>query len=631
MIAYAPSFWGQWILDDYLQIVTNGRVHRLWPLSEFLADTRPVADFTFALNYVMHGLWQPGYHALNMAIHLMTGLVLFGLVRETMLSPRFAGRYAASARDVAFATAVIWAVHPLGTQAVTYVVQRGESLMALFFLVTLYCVNRAARAEGSVCWGVCAAAACFLGMGSKAVMVAAPAVALVYDWTFLAPSVGVLVRRRWWVHLLLWLSIGVLWFVGVIGGLYQKEQGGGTTVGFAMEGITPSQYGLTQLGIVLHYLRLCFVPYPLCVDYGWPIAKTVGEILPGALVISTLVIVTAWGLWRRRVVGFLGAAFLLILAPTSSIVPIKDLAFEHRMYLPLAIVVTACVVGVFQVIRVRRAMVLPRSVLCGVLITVVVILGVVTFTRNMAYADPIQLWTQNLRLTPTHTRPINALGYALFKAGREGEAVERFHEALRIDPKYPGAYANLGMVYFASHRAPEAIPYFQKAIELSPDEFGADVHCMLGTCLLEVGRTAEAVDALRKAVTMYPDYVEALYNMGNALLAVGRSAEAVEASRRAVQLRPDFVEARINLGLALESRGLLNEAIAEYRGSISRLSVGARSDPAFKAHYNLGLALMRLGRHEEARVELAVALGIRPGHAGAEAALSNLRGQKKEN
>ncbi|MBI5763313.1 MAG: tetratricopeptide repeat protein [Planctomycetes bacterium] len=612
-IAYLPSFGGQWLFDDYLQIVRNGRIRDVWHLSEFFKDTRPVVDFTFAVNFAVHELWIPGYHAVNLFIHLSSAMLLYGLVRRTLLSPAVSPECRSAAQSIAMLASLLWVVHPLGTQAVTYVVQRAESLMAMCYLLTLYCLNRAAGPRTAFAWGAAAIVAGWVGMGCKAVMVTAPSVALLYDRIFLAPSIRMMLRNRWWLHLALWSSTAMLWVVGVVGGLYQKEQGGGTTVGFAMEGITPVTYGLTQLGVILHYLRLCVWPYPLCLDYGWPLAHSVSDVALGAVVVSALVLATVWLMFKRPAAGFLGAAFFLILAPTSSIVPIKDLAFEHRMYLPLAAITVAVAIAA------HRWIAKPARVVTIIAITLVFI--VVTVNRNLLYGDPVRLWSQNVDLAPHHQRPRNALGYALLRAGRPAEAEGRLKEALQLDPNSPGPYANLGMVYWSQKRFAEALPFFEKALSLSPNEFGAEFFYCFGTALFELGRREKAVDMLRTAVEIFPDYPEAQYNLGNALLDCRRYDEAVVALTHAIRLSPKTVEAYVNLGLAYDRSDRINDAIAAYREGMKTLPPDSRTDPAFKCRYNLGLSLIKAGRTGEAADILKAAVAIRPDHAGAVAAL----------
>src|SRR5262245_43870590 len=196
---YANSFWGIFLLDDTRAIVENSRIQELWPLGPILSGPRPVVDLSLAVNYAISGVRPWSYHAVNLLIHLFATLTLFGLVRRTVLRIN-SERLKVGATPIAFATAILWAIHPLQTQAVTYVIQRSESMMAMFYLLTLYCFARGAI-ENRREWYAAAVVACALGMGSKAVMITAPVVVLLYDRAFVASRWREIWEHRWGVHL----------------------------------------------------------------------------------------------------------------------------------------------------------------------------------------------------------------------------------------------------------------------------------------------------------------------------------------------------------------------------------------------------------------------------------------------
>ncbi|MEK7786522.1 MAG: glycosyltransferase family 39 protein, partial [Chloroflexota bacterium] len=242
----------------------------------------------------------------------------------------------------AFAVALLWAVHPLQTQSVTYVIQRGESLMGLFYLLTLYCAIRGLHSSRRRGWYGAAIVACALGMASKAVMVTAPVMVFIYDLVFLRrsgmpktsgagrPHGGAALGHatppaqaaRWGLYFGLAATWGVLWACDVTGEVLDPSARR-SHVGFGYHGLTPLEYAATQPGVILNYLRLSFWSVGLCLDYDWPVARTAIVIIPPALVLLLLIGATAWGLVRRSWLGFAGAWFFVILAPTSSFIPIK--------------------------------------------------------------------------------------------------------------------------------------------------------------------------------------------------------------------------------------------------------------------------------------------------------------------
>src|ERR1022692_1539631 len=195
LLAYHNSFTGPFIFDDFYSIEDNPTIHHLWPIWQTLSpprigaptvEGRPLVNLSLAINYALGGYRLWGYHALNLTIHILAALTLFGIVRRTLLQPRLQERFGAAADGLALAVAVLWMVHPLQTESVTYIIQRAESLMGLFYLLTLYCFLRAAGAggPGRFWWLAASVFACLLGMATKEVMVSAPLVVLLYDRTF---------------------------------------------------------------------------------------------------------------------------------------------------------------------------------------------------------------------------------------------------------------------------------------------------------------------------------------------------------------------------------------------------------------------------------------------------------------
>ena len=358
-----------------------------------------------------------GYHATNLAIHLAAALLLFGLLRRTFLLPAMRDGWGAAATPLALAVALLWAVHPLQTESVTYVVQRAESLVGLFYLLTLYGLVRGATAARPLGWYAVSALACLLGMASKEVMVSAPLVALLYDRTFLAGSFREALRRRYGLY----LALAATWLL--LAWLVAAAAGRGGTAGFG-QGVGCWAYFGTQFGAIVHYLRLSAWPSPLVLDYGDGLARTAAEIVPYAIVVGLLALATVAALWQWPKAGFLGACFFALLAPTSSIVPVVTQTIaEHRMYLPLAAVVAAAVLGGYAACRglARRGW-LSRpaaGLLFGCAAAAAgVTLGTLTFQRNKDYRSGLSIWQDTAAKAPHNARAQCNLGVALMARGR---------------------------------------------------------------------------------------------------------------------------------------------------------------------------------------------------------------------
>ncbi len=202
--AFSSSFAGAFVFDDEYAITENPSIRQLWPIWPTLSPPRhgetvtgrPLLNFSLAINYAISGEGVWSYHAANLAIHVLAALLLFGVVRRTLLLPTMRDRWGGAALPLALIIALLWAVHPLQTESVTYIVQRAESLMGLFYLLTLYCFIRGAGSARGVYWYVGSVSACLSGMAVKEVMISAPLIVLLYDRTFCAGSFRGALRHR---------------------------------------------------------------------------------------------------------------------------------------------------------------------------------------------------------------------------------------------------------------------------------------------------------------------------------------------------------------------------------------------------------------------------------------------------
>jgi len=575
--AYHNSFQGSFVFDDVTSIAENPHIRHLWPISEamktspnFAIQGRPVECLSLALNYAWGGLNVRGYHVLNLMLHLASALVLFGLLRRTLLrtarsgDPRRTGvgetdavgtphATPAAATWLAAAITLIWEVHPLQTDSVTYIVQRSELLMGLFLMLTLYCFVRGVEGSGSVHredspraagaspsrslgWFALSVAACFLGMGSKETMVGAPLIVLVYDRVFLASSFRELWRRR----MGLYVGLASSWLL--LAALVARTVHPMT--GVRIEGLTPWEYLMTEAGVIVYYLRLCFWPQPLVIDYfDWPIVRSLRDALLPGLVVVGLLGATVWAFRRRPWLGFLGAWFFLILAPTSSFLPSAgEMIAERRMYSPLAAVITLVVVGVF--VLGRRLWNKRQGTALGCVGTacVVMVFGFLTIQRNRDYRSALAIWGDTVEKRPGNPRAHNNLGLAFAKLGRLDDAEGQYEQALRIKPDLADAQFNWGLALVRQGRVPEAIGHWEQALRIKPDF--ADAQYNLGLAFAQQGRLQEAISHWEKALRIDPNIADAQYNWGLALEKLGRSAEAIPHYREALRTQPDLGQAR---------------------------------------------------------------------------------------
>ncbi len=517
LAAYFNSFQGVFVFDDKGMIVDPdiGK-----PLAGRLAG-RPVVSLTFTLNYWLDGFNTRGYHLANLIIHVLAALTLFDLIRRTLTLPRFGDRYANSAGWLAFAIAIVWLVHPLNTQAVTYLVQRCESLMGMLVLVSLWCYLRGVQTAGNR-WYWLGGLACVLASGCKELTLAVPVLAALYDRLFLAES--------WRETLSRWKPLAILAIGPALGIALLLARGvladTGGTVGFGVPRFTPLTYALTQMEVVPYYVRLALWPKDLCIDYiDWPVRKHIAEVWPYALGLVAVLGATAWGVLRYRPWAFLLAWFFVILAPTSSIVPIQDPAFEHRMYLSLIAVVAGLAFAAESILRPLPATL--RSTLAALaLLGLFVALTGRTILRNEDYSSEAKLIASNLALRPENARSrVVHAGY-LLRYGRAQDALDQVKKAL-------------------------------ERADLVGD------FTILASCYQELGKTAEAEAVLRSLLETRPDDGKRNYAFALLLLQNGKPAEAEAPARIAMKSIGD-VRTRLLLAVILEEQGKSTEAEVVY-------------------------------------------------------------------
>ncbi|HVP15432.1 MAG TPA: tetratricopeptide repeat protein [Terriglobales bacterium] len=551
ILAYLGSFRGVFLFDDLWSIVQNPAIRRwdsAWGSLAANSNNRPLVWLSFALNYAISGSRPWSYHLFNLVVHLLAALTLFAVVARTLRTPRFPRTTPESAHRFALVVALLWTLHPLQTESVTYVYQRAESMMGLFVLLTLCAAIRGAESKRPAPWHAAAVLACALGMGCKAAMISAPIVVLLYDHVFLSGSFAAVLRRRWPLHAGLFATWVVLGATGAAGLVLHPTaaQRQVTTVGLGYARTTPLQYALTQPGVILHYLRLSVWPHPLCLDYWWPLAKTMPSIVLPSLVVAALLAGTILSFRRLPALGFAGAWFFLVLAPTSSVVPVEDPAFEHRMYLPLAGVIALLAVAAGALLRragesLRWSPGARRAAAVALLALAAGALGVLTILRQRDYRSEEIMWAKIAGQRPGNPRAHDFLGVLLGARGEVDEAIAQFREAIRLKPDAVEAYDNLGFYLERQGRFDEAVAQTREAIRLEPGYAGS--HYNLGCFFASRGRLEEAIPEFREAARLKPDFLDAHANLALALARAGRLNEAMAPLRRALELDPGNAQA----------------------------------------------------------------------------------------
>lgn len=574
--AYSNSFTGPFIYDGKESIVQNPYIRRLWPITEAIkappqatTSGRPVVSLSLAVSYATSMMLTGGrtgldvwpYHAFNLAVHLAAALLLFGVIRRTLLTRRLVGALGRWATVLAGISALLWAVHPLQTEAVTYVIQRAESMMGLLYLLTVYCVIRGAGSRRPGWWYAAAVVACAAGMATKEVMVTAPLVVIIYDRIFLARSWKELLSRRRGLYaglLATWIVLAVL-----VSGAPRSR-----SAGFGLRTFGPIEYAKTQCKVIIHYIRLAFWPSGLVLDYTRKGVGSFAEFGPQGLALLAMLAATGLALRYAPAVGFLGAWLFLILGPTSSFLPIADPAFEHRMYLPLAAIVTAVVVGGYWLGR-RLAC---RTGLSQRLVAIVALalaavaagaLAATTYARNTDYRDEITIWRDTVAKQPGNFMAWATLAANYANRGMTAEAIATADRAIELHPRMSYAYNARAVAHEKAGDLAAAIADFTRAIETDPTH--ARPYMNRAELYRRTGRIDQAVADCNESIRLDPRYEPTYLVRGLCRMARGMTAEAVADFSRAIQLNPAYVPAYLSRAEAYAAEGSNDRAIADLR------------------------------------------------------------------
>jgi len=456
-----------------------------------------------------------------------------------------------------------------------------------------------------------------MGMATKEVMVTAPLVVVLFDYTFLPGSFRDILRRRWGLYLGLaatWsLSAYLVYKTGLIG---ERD---------AVRAYGVMEYAQTQPGVILYYLRLAVWPRPLCLDYGWQPAVVV----PAVVAVAVLGCLILWGLIRRQAWAFLGAAFFLILAPSSSFMPLGQIAFEHRVYLSLAAVVTLIVAGGYWIGRRfvdRGLLAAPTMRLAGVgaIVAVGVVLAVLTYERNRDYQSSLAIWQDTVAKAPLsyiawdnlgsvlqqgeydkdrideaircHRKALDirkgnpmalfGLGAALAKQKRLDEAIACYEEALSVSPQFATAHNNLGAAFELQGKLDKAEEHYREAVRINL-EF-ASAHQNFARMLQHKGKVNEALGHYLAAAILDPANADLRYDFGSLLLDSGRTDEAIEQLRESLRLKPDNPQTLNALAIARLDKGQTDAALTCWRKALTI------QPDCEQARYNLAKALAEL-------------------------------------
>ncbi len=632
-IAWWPSLGGVFVLDDWTVIVANPAWER-WSAGWALVrgSQRWLGDATFLINVQGFGRETLSLHLVNLALHGLTGLALYAFFRRMLATnsngvqlavgslsgpePSSAPAFKPSLfsgwiapgdestsvwpQQLAFVAVAVWLVHPLTTQAVTYIVQRYEVLASLGIVLGL---NGYARAEGARGWwySLLAAGCMVIALGAKQTGVVLPLLTLLYERVFFRGSWRQRLRERGLFYLLtVPLMVGTIRTalpesnppapptstvkdsaVRDAGENLPSASSSKASVaneigfaGFEYRAVSPREYLRSQGPVICHYWRLAIWPGTLCFDYAWPVAESPWQWLPGCLVVSGVVLTGGWLWLRGSVVGFLLLAPLVVLAPTSSILPIRDLTVEHRVYLPLAfwllflVIMANCWLGMICERWHWPANLCRRSLV----VLVLVLLSLRTAWRNADYTSEVRLWQVTAQAAPHNPRASYNLGHALINAAQPSAAIAPLQEAIILS-ELPGQqrfvtdreraqnHSRLGTACHLLREPEAAIREYRTGLAFDPAS--GLIHHNLAQALAMQGELRAAAIHYEQAAALLPRDAVVQLDWGNMLAQFERWDAAIEQFSRALELDVRLIDARVNRGTALIQAGRIDAGVRD--------------------------------------------------------------------
>ncbi len=565
---------------------------------------RPVQLLIYIAIYQLFGLSAFAFHAGNLLIHM---LVVFALYR---LAARL------SSPPVALAGAMLFAFHPVHTEAVAWVAAVVDLACGLFMLVAVYFYVRAREGTGPRSWFWAGSLISFLAaLLAKEVALALPAVLIAYDFLFRGESVRVMLRGALrYVSCLLVLAAYFAMRVHALGTLAPAQ-------GTSYE-LTRASFLMSEIVLVARHLAKLVFPIHLSLQYPFQATTRLNlEFLCASLVIAVLV--TAIFLFRKRrpLLAFSLAWFFLTLAPALNLTGVGENVFADRyLYIPsmgFALAIGWLWIRFWEWGRARRWGSALSWTTAGIVLG---LFAVQTVTRNQDWKDDRTLFTKTTQQFPQLALPHSRLGLILHLAGEPERAIEEYRVALKLNPKLAPAYNNLGNALLGQGRYEEAATAFREATKVLPNFFGAQLK--LAVVSGKLGNFQEAIEACDAAIRLRPDDPEPYVEKGASLWALGEKTEAIACYRKAVELRPDHIEARLRLGSTLSQTNQLAEA-----SRVLREAVGLAPRHPLIHLVRLQLGLISEARQEwaEARREYEMALIARPGFPPALERLETMR------
>jgi tetratricopeptide (TPR) repeat protein len=615
LIAYANTFQVPFVFDDEYYIVENQRIKDITNIPSFFIDIKgpkgsnPLTLTTFAVNYYLGGLNTFGYHVFNMMLHIINGILLYHLIIIT------AGLLNYTKKNlwlIALFSSLVFITHPVQTECVTNIVGRSTPLLTVFFLSGMIFFVKAVTSEKRKnLYIILLFMASLAGMATSEKFVTFPLILILYDFFFVSQNKVKTVVKNYKIHLPV---ISTLIYLAYLMLSYQYED-----ISSGRQKATPLEYLMTQFNVHWTYLRLLFLPVNQTIDYDYPFSRSLFEIPTMFSAIGYA------GLWtggillfkKRPIISFCILWFMITLSPVSSIVPLNNVIFEHRLYLPSIGIITGFTLSIFTGFgKLNRTYTHPNRIPAMLSILIVVLLTGLTLARNNIWRDEIRLWEDTALKSPLKAKVHINLGNAYKKQNLIDKAIQHYKTAIKINPNISIAHYNLGNVYYSQGLVDKAIQHYKTAIKIDPNY--AYPYNNLGNVYYSQGLVDKAIQHYKTAIKINPNYAYPYNNLGNVYYSQGLVDKAIQHYKTAIKIDPNISIAHYKLGSIYYSQGLVDKAIQHYE---SALKLGL-SIPMI--YYNLGNIYYSQGLVDKAIDYYKKAIQLNPKYAEAYNNLGNV-------
>ena len=611
VIIYSNSFQCSFHFDDLSFIVHNPKIFRLSDIKAWwsIYPSRPLSIFTFALNYQFNQLDVWYYHLVNLAIHLCNACLVWWLTMLILSTPAVKDHPIFRQKNIiALFTALLFVSHPLATQSVTYIWQRQASLVTLFYLLAMALYVKARITDKSIAYKYLLFAgtliSAVLAMLTKENAFTLPFAILLLELFFLQTKKRSINFKDYRLILSMAAFLGLIFFIMFA---FQSRMfkpippSSGNT-----ETITPLNYLLTQFSVIARYIRLLFLPIGQNFDYDYAVSNNFFEMrtMFSFLGLLSLIVLAIFLFKRSRIISFGILFFFLALSVESGFIPINDVIFEHRTYLPSF--------GFFLVLSSSIYILLWNKYKYLAIAVLLIIIGsnsILTYGRNKVWKDDLSLWNDVALKSPHKARPFVNRGYAYRNLDQRDNEIADYTTAIGIDPKFTIAWYSRGVAFGSLGQWEKAVADYSKAIEI--DRGYSDALISRGVAFGSLGQWDKAIADYSMAVKINPNNAQAYSNRGIAYGKCGQLNNAIADYSKAIEINPEYTDAFMERGVAYGGLGQMDKAIADFSQVI-------RIDPKFaKAYYSRGVAFGLIKQWEKAIADYSMAVGIDPGYTRA--------------